>query len=50
MPAAASVYEMQYLRKLPAGRLESLKRERVKVDSGSLIYVGTPQEREIYVR
>ena len=31
--------EMQYLRKLPAGRLESLKRERVKVDSGSLIYV-----------
>ena len=31
--------EMQYLRPLPAGRLESLKRERVKVDSGSLIYV-----------
>jgi len=32
--------EMQYLRPLPAGRLESLKRERVKVDSGSLIYAG----------
>ena len=31
--------EMQYLRPLPAGRLESMKRERVKVDSGSLIYV-----------
>lgn len=31
--------EMQYLRPLPAGRLESLKRERVKVASGSLIYV-----------
>jgi hypothetical protein len=31
--------EMQYLRPLPAGRLESLKRERVKVDTGSLIYV-----------
>lgn len=31
--------EMPYLRPLPAGRLESLKRERVKVDSGSLIYV-----------
>ena len=31
--------EMQYLRPLPALRLESLKRERVKVDSGSLIYV-----------
>ena len=31
--------EMQYLRPLPAGRLESLKRARVKVDSGSLIYV-----------
>ncbi|MEO7145536.1 MAG: IS21 family transposase [Bryobacteraceae bacterium] len=30
--------EMQSLRPLPAGRLESLKRERVKVDSGSLIY------------
>jgi hypothetical protein len=31
--------EMQYLRSLPAGRLESMKRERVKVDTGSLIYV-----------
>ena len=31
--------EMPYLRPLPAGRLESMKRERVKVDSGSLIYV-----------
>jgi hypothetical protein len=31
--------EMQYLRPLPAGRLESLKRERVKVDTGSLVYV-----------
>ena len=31
--------EMQYLRELPAGRLESMKRERVKVDSGSLIWV-----------
>lgn len=31
--------EMQYLRELPAGRLEGMKRERVKVDSGSLIYV-----------
>jgi hypothetical protein len=31
--------EMQYLRPLPAGRLGSMKRERVKVDSGSLIYV-----------
>ncbi len=31
--------EMHYLRPLPAGRLESLKRERVKVDTGSLIYV-----------
>lgn len=31
--------EMQYLRPLPGGRLESVKRERVKVDSGSLIYV-----------
>ena len=30
---------MQYLRELPAGRLESMKRERVKVDSGSLIRV-----------
>jgi hypothetical protein len=31
--------EMQYLRVLPERRLESLKRERAKVDSGSLIYV-----------
>ena len=31
--------EMQFLRELPAGRLESMKRERVKVDSGSLIWV-----------
>jgi hypothetical protein len=31
--------EMQYLRSLPERRLESVKRERVKVDSGSLIYV-----------
>jgi hypothetical protein len=31
--------EMQYLRPLPEGRMESLKRERVRVDSGSLIYV-----------
>ena len=31
--------EMPYLRELPAGRLESMKRERVKVDSGSLIWV-----------
>jgi hypothetical protein len=31
--------EMQYLRPLPERRLESVKRERVKVDSGSLIYV-----------
>jgi len=31
--------EMQYLRPLPGGRLESIKRERVRVDSGSLIYV-----------
>lgn len=31
--------EMQYLRPLPEGRLEGLKRERVRVDSGSLIYV-----------
>jgi hypothetical protein len=36
--------EMQYLRPLPAGRLESRKRERVKVDSGSLIYV----DRNVY--
>jgi hypothetical protein len=31
--------EMQYLKALPERRLESLKRLRVKVDSGSLIYV-----------
>jgi hypothetical protein len=31
--------EMQYLRPLPDGRLESIRRERVKVTSGSLIYV-----------
>jgi hypothetical protein len=31
--------EMQYLRALPDRRLESAKRERVKVDSGSLVYV-----------
>lgn len=31
--------EMQYLRALPARRLESDKRVRVKVDSGSIIYV-----------
>jgi hypothetical protein len=36
--------EMQYLQKLPNGRLESVKRERVKVDSGSLIYV----DRNVY--
>jgi hypothetical protein len=31
--------EMQYLRALPERRLETAKRERVKVDSGSLVYV-----------
>ena len=36
--------EMQYLRALPAARLDSIRRERVKVDSGSLIYV----ERNAY--
>ena len=36
--------EMQYLRPLPERRLESDKRERVRVDSGSLIYV----ERNAY--
>jgi hypothetical protein len=36
--------EMQYLQKLPDGRLESVKREWVKVDSGSLIYV----DRNVY--
>ena len=35
---------MQYLRSLPERRLESMRRERVKVDSGSLIYV----ERNTY--
>jgi len=36
--------EMQYLQKLPDRRLESVKREQVKVDSGSLIYV----DRNVY--
>ena len=31
--------EMQYLRALPERRLDSAKRERVKVDSGSLVFV-----------
>ena len=31
--------EMQYLRALPARRLESAKRATVKVDSGSIVYV-----------
>lgn len=31
--------EMQYLRALPERRLESAKRERVKVDSGSMVFV-----------
>jgi hypothetical protein len=31
--------EMQYLQQLPSRRLESTKRERIKVDSGSLVYV-----------
>jgi hypothetical protein len=31
--------EMPYLRALPERRLESAKRQRVKVDSGSLVYV-----------
>ena len=31
--------EMQYLRALPARRLESAKRVKVRVDSGSIIYV-----------
>lgn len=31
--------EMQYLRVLPERRLESVKRERVKVSSGSLVFV-----------
>lgn len=36
--------EMQYLRALPAARLDSVKRIRAKVDSGSLIYV----DRNVY--
>jgi hypothetical protein len=32
--------EMAVMRELPARRMESAKRERVKVDSGSLIHVG----------
>jgi hypothetical protein len=36
--------EMQYLRALPEGRLESTKRVKVKVDSGSVIYV----DRNVY--
>ena len=36
--------EMQYLRALPERRLESAKRETVRVDSGSLIYV----DRNVY--
>jgi hypothetical protein len=36
--------EMQYLRALPDRRLDSCKRVRVKVDSGSLIYV----DRNVY--
>ena len=36
--------EMPYLHALPAGRLEAMKRERVKVDSGSLIWV----DRNVY--
>lgn len=36
--------EMQYLKPLPARRLESLKRIRARVDSGSLIYV----DRNVY--
>ena len=36
--------EMESLRALPATRLDSIRRERVKVDSGSLIYV----ERNAY--
>lgn len=36
--------EMQYLRALPDGRLESIKRVKVRVDSGSVIYV----ERNVY--
>ena len=36
--------EMQYLKALPEGRLESIKRVTVKVDSGSIIYV----DRNVY--
>ena len=36
--------EMQYLKALPAARLESAKRVKVKVDSGSVIYV----DRNVY--
>jgi hypothetical protein len=36
---ARLVEEMQYLRALPARRLESAKRVKVRVDSGSIIYV-----------
>ena len=36
--------EMQYLKALPDGRLDSAKRVRVKVDSGSVIYV----DRNVY--
>lgn len=36
--------EMQYLRSLPAARLDSTKRLKVRVDSGSLIYV----DRNVY--
>lgn len=36
--------EMQYLRALPEGRLESTKRVKVRVDSGSIIYV----DRNVY--
>jgi hypothetical protein len=36
--------EMQYLRALPERRIESAKRVRVKVDSGSLVYV----DRNVY--
>ncbi len=36
--------EMQYLRALPERRLESAKRARVKVDSGSIIYA----DRNVY--
>jgi hypothetical protein len=36
--------EMEAMRELPARRLESFKSERVKVDSGSLIYV----DRNVY--